>query len=356
MLRSGSPVLLVTLTAFVSAVVLAHQLSPVMVFAMVLVLVLTGTTTLRVFPLVIFAAFATWVSVGGYYFWGGKIGRLLGVHQESGQSLGLSSIIAQNLTGRLQHGGLEQVVAVSRVGLSLIILALAVTSAIRGRKERNIRVLALLAFIPFLLLGTTGYGGEALLRGFFFALPFTSALVAILVTKIRPKMLAMVLLSIVVGCLGTLTEISRYGNEKFERIGADQLAIMQDLYRVVPPHSKILGFGTSMPMNFTKIGIDVSYFMNFFKFSTAGPSGPQAEQEIKNKIATISPDVVVWTPEAAAFSTHTFHFTTGWDQPILKYLLNERHGYLIVNRPDIKIINFDKSWHPPAGAFSTNGG
>ena len=355
-LRSGPRVVLVTLTAFYSAIVLAHQLSPIMVFALVLVLVLTGTTTLRVFPLVIFAAFATWVSVGGYYFWGGEISRLLGIHQESGQSLGLSAIIAQNLTGRLQHGGLEQVVAVSRVGLSLIILALAATSAIRGRKEGNIRVLALLAFIPFLLLGTTGYGGEALLRGFFFALPFTSALVAILVTKIRPRMLAMVLLSIVVGCLGACTEISRYGNEKFEQISADQLAIMQDLYRVVPPDLTIIGFGTAMPVNFTKIGADAHYFMNFFKFSTAGPSGPQAEQEIKNQIDTISPDVAVWTPEAAAFTTHTFHFTAGWDQPILKYLLKERHGHLILNRPDIKIINFDKSWHPSAGAFSTNGG
>jgi len=354
-LRGGASVLLITLTVLVSATVLAHQLSPVMAFALVLVLVMTGWTTLRVFPLVIFAAFATWLSVGGYYFWGGKIGRLLGVHQQSGQSLGLSSIIAQNLTGRLQHGGLEQVVAVSRVGLSLIILALAAISAIRGRKDRNIRVLALLAFIPFLLLGTTGYGGEALLRGFFFALPFTSALVAILVTRIRPRMLAIVLLSVVVGCLGALTEVSRYGNEKFERIGADQLAIMQDLYRTVPPHSKILGFGTSMPVNFTKIGTDLTYFMNFFKFSSAGPSGPQAEQEIKTQIDTLSPDVVVWTPEAAAFSTHTFHFRAGWDRPILKYLLKDRHGHLIVNRPDIKIISFDRSWHPPAGAFSTNG-
>ena len=353
--RRSPPALVIFGTFMVTAIVLAHQLSPVMVFAMVLVLVLTGSTSLRVFPIVVFAAFATWLSVGGYFFWGGHISLLLGVHQQSGQSLGLSSIIAQNLTDRLQRGGLDLVVAMSRVGLSMIFMAMAALSVWLGRGSRQIRVLGLLSFIPFVFLGATGYGGEALLRAFFFALPFVSTLAAMLVLRIRPRTAAVVLLSVALGLLGAMTEISRYGNEKFERIGADQLAIMQDLYKSIPTNSTILAFGTAMPVNFTDVGKHHTFFMSFFTFTTAGPQGPDANQEIIDQTRRIHPDIVVWTPEAAEFSSHVYHFKQGWDKAVLRYLVTDAGGHFVVDRPDIKIISFDPAWQPTLGAFAIHG-
>ena len=353
--RQSSPALAIICTVLVTAIVLAHQLSPVMVLAMVLVLVLTGSTTLRVFPVVVFAAFATWLSVGGYCYWGGHISLLLGVHQQSGQSLGLSSIIAQNLTDRLQHGGLDLMVALSRVGLSMVFLAMAALSVWLGRRTREIQILGLLSFIPFVFLGATGYGGEALLRAFFFALPFVSALAAVLVLRIRPRVVSVVLLSLALALLGAMTEISRYGNEKFERIGADQLAIMQRLYQSIPPKTTILTFGSSMPINFARVGDDKSFFMNFFTFTKAGPQGPDANQEIINQIQGVRPDIVVWTPEAAEFATHSFNFKPGWDKKVLNYLINDAGGHVVVDRPDIKIISFDRAWQPVPGVFAIHG-
>ena len=353
--RRSPPAIAIVVAILSIGVVLAHQLSPLMLFALVLVLVIMGSTSFRILPVAIFAAIATWLSVGGFFFWGGHIGVLLGVHQQSGQSLGFGSIIAQNLTNRLHRNGLDLVVAGSRVGLSLILITLAGISFLVARRERPVQVLGFLALIPFLFLATTGYGGEALLRALFFALPFIAALIAYLALKVRARPLSLVALILAFTLLGAMTEVARYGNEKFEQISADQLAIMQDLYRTMPPNTDLLAFGRAMPAYFTNIDKFKTFYMTFYKFDKGGASSPRAEKEIIDQINRQKPGVVVWTPQAAEFNSHTFHFTEGWDKPVLKHLLAERGARLIVNRPDIKIISFDPAWHPSASAFSTNG-
>ena len=351
-----SPLRLVVLvTALTMAIVLAHQLSPIMLVEMVLVLVLTGATSLRVFPLVVVAIFVTWFSVGGFFYWGGHIDLLFGVHQEAKQSVSLSTIIAQNLTDRLKHGGLEFVVAIARVGVALIFLLMGTLSVWVGRRSREIRVLGVLSIAPFIFLGATGYGGEALMRALFFALPFLSGLVGILVLRVKPRKVSVVVLAIAVTLLATMTEIARYGNEQFERVSAAQLSIMQSFYRSAPVDSKILYFGNAMPLYFVNIADYTTNYMCYFHFGEAGPKGKYADEDILRQTGAYAPDIIVWTPEAAQFSSHVYHLKKGWDTPVLEYLTAHGAGKFVVNRPDIKIISFDPSWSPKPGAFTVHG-
>ena len=110
-----------------------------------------------------------------------------------------------------------------------------------------------------------------------------------------------------------------------------------------------------MPINFARVGDDKSFFMNFFTFTKAGPQGPDANQEIINQIQGVRPDIVVWTPEAAEFATHSFNFKPGWDKKVLNYLINDAGGHVVVDRPDIKIISFDRAWQPVPGVFAIHG-
>lgn len=338
-----------------AAIVLAHQLSPIMLLAMVLVLVLTGATSLRTFPLVVIAIFVTWLSVGGYFFWGGHLDLLFGVHTEAKQSVSLSTIIAQNLTDRLKHGGLEFVVAITRAAMALTFLGLGALSVLIGRRSREIRILGALAVTPFLFLGASGYGGEALLRALFFALPFLSGLAGVLVLRLQPRKVVLVGLTIAVSFLGVLTEVARYGNESFEQISADQLSTMQAFYEAAPKDSKILYFGNAMPVYFTNIEDYTSNFMCFFHFTKAGPKGKYADADILRDTGIFAPDFIVWTPEAAQFSSHVYHFKKGWDQPLLEYLTANGVGKAVANRADIKIISFDPRWSPKPGALTSHG-
>ena len=351
--RTPAPVVFLV-TLMMVAVVLSHQLSPLMLLALVLMLALTGTTSLRAFPVATGAAVLTWLSVGGLYFWQGNIGRLLGVRKQGGQSSGVSGIVAQNLTNRLQHAGLAQMVAYSRVGLSLVFIVLAGLSVWRGRDQRSVRVLGLLALIPFVFLLTTGYGGEALLRAFFFALPFTSALIALMVLRFRPRIAMIVLLSLSLFGLSMLTEVARYGNEEFERISAGQLAVMEGVYRTMPPQARILLFGTAMPVNFTGLGTDTSRFMSYFTYP-AGPAGWDAIREMYEQSAQFRPQIAIWTPEAAMHNVHSHGFKDGWDKLVLTFLEKDLHGRMVVDRPGIKVMSFDPKWNPPPSAFSGGG-
>jgi len=342
----------VIFTLMVVATVVAHQLTPMMEIALILALVVSGATTMRVFPVATFVIFVTWLSVGAYTFWVGNFNVLFGVRQFGGQSISLTTIIAENLTNRLKGDGLTLVVALSRVGLSFLYMAAGFLVFWLGRRDRRIGVLSLLAVAPFVFLGSTGYGGEALLRAFFFSLPFLSILGALLLERIQWKNWSVAAACIILAMLAATTEISRYGNEQFEQVEAVQLTAMEDLYHATPPKIEILVFSSALPVNFVRVGDARTKYMNFFTYVAPGPSGPNGYQETIDQIQAVHPQVVVWSPEAATFAVRSSGFPKGWDTKILDYLITEAHGTYVVDRPDIKIINLDKKWHPSPGAFS----
>ena len=342
----------VIFTLMVTATVVAHQLTPMMEIALILALVISGATTMRVFPVATFVIFVTWLSVGAYTFWVGNFSVLLGVRQFSGQSLSLTTIIAQNLTNRLQGDGLTLVVTLARVALSLVFMAAGFLVFWLHRRDRRIGVISLLALAPFVFLGSTGYGGEALLRAFFFSLPFLSILCALLLERICWRAWSIAAAAVALAILSAMTEISRYGNEQFEQVSAVQLTAMEDLYHVTPPKVRILVFSSALPVSFVRVGDAQTKYMNFFTYVAPGPSGPNGYQETIDQIQAIHPQVVVWSPEAASFAVRSSGFPKGWDTKILDYLVTEAGGTYVVDRPEIKIINLDKKWQPSPGAFS----
>jgi hypothetical protein len=332
-------------------IVLAHQISPIMLLALTLVLALSGIIATRYFPVFVFVATLTWLSAGATSFWSGNIDRLFGVNQQAGQKVSISNIIRQNLIDRLHQFGLAQVVAFGRFGLALVLIALTAIAAWRMWKQISMRVVTLLATVPFVVMFATGYGGEALLRAYFFSLPFQAILIAnhFLERPIRPR--RAVVWAVVFVILAAFTEIDRYGNEQFERISANQVTAMSWLYHHVPNGTTMLAFGSAMPINFVNYGEYITYQMDYFEVKYFGPGSTRADQvrSILKQTSALNPQIVIWTPEAALFDVHVRHYKLGWDRPVLSYLENEPDSTMILNRPDIKIISLDPALHlhPP---------
>lgn len=349
--RTPWAVLAVLMTLTLTAVI-SHQLSPVALLAFSLILVLWGATSLRVYPVATAAAILTYLSVGGYSLWAGNLAALYGVRTQTGKlGGGFSSLISQNLTDRLRTGGLDLVVSSSRVGLSLVVLALAFIGFLMGRRKGTIQLFAALAAIPFVFLVTTGYGGEALLRAFFFSLPFSAALIASLVSRLRPGRKGLLVIAAALSALGMLSEIARYGNEQFERVSSSQLTIVQDLLKIAPSDSRFIIFGKGTPIDLTGIDHFKVFDLAFMPLSDS-PSSSSTTSTLIREAELERPDFVIWSPEQAGFATHARKYPEGWDQPILRHWMQSPDVRVLVDRPDIKIISFDRSWHPPSTIFS----
>lgn len=333
------------------AIVLAHQISPIMVLGLVVVLSLVGVISVRYFPLVVFGSILTYLSVGAGSFWIGNISRIFGVNTQSGQSVSLVNILRQNLIERLQQFGLAEVVAFTRFGLTLVLLVLAGAYSWLNRRDSIVKVVAPLAVVPYVILLMTGYGGEALLRAFFFSLPFVSILVAHFITSraVSARSIAIWCIALVVLAAGT--EFARYGNEQFEQISHDQLVTMTWLYNAIPRGTTMLAFGSAEPINFLNYGNYTTYQMDYFDVKTFGPGSSKQDQidSIISQTDRVHPQLVIWTPEAALFDVHVRHYAVGWDGPVLEHIESEPGARFVVNLPDIKIIDLDPSLHlsPP---------
>jgi hypothetical protein len=107
------------------------------------------------------------------------------------------------------------------------------------RKNLDLTV-GLLFSAPFSVLGLQSYGGEVLLRIYFFVLPPTVFLVAgLFFTKTEGVAQTSWLRSSVVGvfCLALLPAFffTRYGNEKMDYVTHEDFAIMEALYDIADP-------------------------------------------------------------------------------------------------------------------------
>jgi hypothetical protein len=138
--------------------------------------------------------------------------------------------------------------------MTLAIWVLALLGGIRrlfvGRFELTSLILV---STPFLIIGLNSYGGEALLRVYLFALPFTVFLAATLVfptqqdhTSARTAAaLGAISLLLMVGFLFT-----RYGNERADLMTRDEEAAFQYLYANAPAGSVFVEVAANSPARY----------------------------------------------------------------------------------------------------------
>ena len=239
-------VVLVTFTFVVSA----HQLTPFFILAGTTVLVLALRLRPAALPVLMGVLIAAWISFMAVAF-------LIGHFQNVAGYVGtLAESLAANLTGRLSGSPEHRVVVYARLGFTGLVWVLAVIGVSRRLSAGRWDVTAVaLAFAPFPLFAVQAYGGEMLLRIALFSLPFMALLAAFAFLPRggeRPGAATVAAIGVAAVVLMAGFMLTRYGNERLETFSRDEVAAVDELYRIAPPGSMLVGISGNMPWKATR--------------------------------------------------------------------------------------------------------
>ena len=228
----------------IAAMAPSHQLTPVALVISLGALVLFQ----RIQPtgIVLYAGMvvAGWVVYATVPF---LLGHLEGVASGVGQlNENVNSGVSSRVSGSQEH---ILVVRMRLIMSAAFVLLAGIGVLARLRNGRWDIIPILLAGAPALLLALQAYGGEVVLRAFFFSLPGLAVLVALAVfpsatqTNLRVALTAGGL-SIV---LFTGFLFARYGNERMDYYTAEEVAAIAYLYAEAPDGAVLIAGGPSVP-------------------------------------------------------------------------------------------------------------
>jgi hypothetical protein len=237
-------------------IVPSHQLSPWLVILSVAALVLVGRLPSRGLPLVMGLMAAAWVMFAAVPFLQGHFATV------SGPLGSVGSNVNQNLGSRFEGNQGHLLVVWTRSGLSVVIGVLAVYGALRLRRVgASPRTIGVLALAPFLALGLQTYGGELLLRTYFFSLPFLSLAAAAGLAPayaggaVAKRAAATAILLVV----SIIFLVARYGNEKMDAFTKQEVAAVRFLFARAPAGARVVSANDNMPWRFEHYA-DYNYY------------------------------------------------------------------------------------------------
>ena len=240
-----------------TALAVAHQLTPFMLVADLVVLAVLARLRLSDLIVIGLALPLTWLVLGAEDFWSGHFGVLT-------RDIGaVNNVVGENVGARLVGSPERTVAQVVRIGLTLTIGLLAVAGAYRLARTRRRTTLALLgmAIAPFAFVLVQSYGGELVLRGWLFALPWLGLLAAHALVgheggrrhPDRPAPWRVVAAVTAVLVLSGVGLVGRSANDGFVRIDGEQISAVRKLYRELPPGSQIAALDSYLPWKFDRI-------------------------------------------------------------------------------------------------------
>jgi multisubunit Na+/H+ antiporter MnhG subunit len=234
-----------------ACITFSHQLMPFVTTGSLLALLVFNRLSLRSIPILFGLMAVAWVSYMTVPFLAGHVSELI---REFGS---VEQTISNGVTGRI-GGSLEhELVVVVRLVFTVALWGLAGLGALlRFRNGRRDLTTVLLAGAPFALIALQGYGGEIVLRLYFFSLPFVVILVAGIVygrQSSRPGVwvTGMATLGACVIALGFL--IARYGNERLDLMTSREIQALEVLYQTAPVGSYLVATTADLPWKFEKV-------------------------------------------------------------------------------------------------------
>ena len=246
-LGSGQRVaLVVCLLGMSTALVMTHQLSPVVLVALLAVLVVAGWRPVAL-PAYLALAVLAWLTWMAAPFWTGHFGAVFGALGRIGQ------VVQEGVVGRFHGDASRRVVLVVRMALASSGLLLACLGALRvWRTHRGVPwVLAGLAIAPFALVGVQSYGGEVFLRVVMYSLPAVAGLAAMAFAPrgTLSRRGAVAFTAVVIGVVPAFG-VARYGNEAFEQVRTGEVTAVRGLYSVAQPGATIAAVTPLLPWRF----------------------------------------------------------------------------------------------------------
>jgi hypothetical protein len=243
--RRQQRALVAVVVVLYTAVVASHQLTPFAILGAVMILVIFNRCILRFLPIIMALLAFIWLFYMASTYMAGHGG------QRAEQIGAVGDSFVKNMSDRLSGSTGHLVVVYLRSTASLIFWGLAGFGVLRRiRHQHRDFTFALLAAAPFPLLLLQSYGGEMLLRIYFFSLPFMAFFVAALFVPapdVGHSRVAQVTLSITVLLLLTSFFITRYGNERMDAFTPAEVEATTYLYDTAPPDSLLLAGTTKTP-------------------------------------------------------------------------------------------------------------
>jgi hypothetical protein len=248
----------VLIVVLFGAATASHQLSPYAILISVTLLVLTGHCRIRGLPLLLGVITVAWTIFVAHGYIDGHLEKIAA---DSGLGQSATANVSQRLYGSDQH----LVVVRERLMLSAWVWLMALFGAFyRFRTRHTDHAAAVLAVAPIPLF-LIPYGGEVLLRQYFFMLPFVAFFaVAPLAPPAaptgaawaarRPSALHALREGLVFGVVGCVllaaSFFARYGNERMDTFSPNETAAVSELYRIAPLGSSLMAETNYLPWKY----------------------------------------------------------------------------------------------------------
>jgi hypothetical protein len=296
----GTTGVLVAMTVIVlfGAAVTSHQLTPYAVFSAVTLLVITGHCRVRGLPVLMAVILVSWTIFVASGYIDGHLEKIA-------TGSGLKTSAASNVTGRLVGSDQHVIIVWERVVLAATTWLLALAGAFyRFRTRHRDHAAAILAVAP-LPLFLLPYGGEVLMRIYFFMLPFVAFFAATLFVPDATEALAtrsgltsalrrardVILFGGIASLLMVASFVARYGNERMDYFTPNEIAAVSELYRLAPRGSWLLAEVGYLPWRYQ------DYEWSRTDPSQAGHRYLSLAQEWKLDPTRSARDMALWTSE-----------------------------------------------------------
>jgi hypothetical protein len=162
------------LVAIVAALVVGHQLTPLVTILALALFSAMGLTRYKLLWLAALMLFVAWFFYGAGGYWEGHLIEVLS--DIGGLDGNLTSSVASRITGDPVYGQMQYL----RMGASALLLGLAALGWLRLRHRGFAPIVAALAIAPLSLVLVQSYGGEVVIRSFLYASPLLAPLAAAL--------------------------------------------------------------------------------------------------------------------------------------------------------------------------------
>ncbi|MEE6169094.1 MULTISPECIES: hypothetical protein [unclassified Mycolicibacterium] len=225
------------LVLIIAALVVAHQLTPLVTIETLIIFSLLGLTRHKLLWVAAGLVFVAWFFYGAYAYWEGHLGGLLA--DMGGVDQNLNSSVAPKISGDPGYSRMQYL----RIGASLLLLGFAAVGWFRLPRNGGHRFLMmLLALSPFGIVVVQSYGGEVAIRCFLYASPMLAALMAMALLPLlqlrlpeRFRLLSGVAGVATVFTLAVLVITNRGLNVSFEHTTREELAVSSQVVRQVDP-------------------------------------------------------------------------------------------------------------------------
>lgn len=332
----------------IALIVCSHQLTPFMLsitlFALLVVRQLRGWWWLLPAAVVLTGI---WLGAPALPYLAGHVDAIL-------NDVGNAEAAAQaNFLDRLVAGSPNhRIVAVGRLALCAAVwLVAGIGVLLLRRSGRPWALAAAMLFAPFLLLPMQAYGGELLIRVYYFGLlpsAFGVALAfGVLVRKGRWAPARTLVLAVLLITVSASALVTRYGNEAGEGFTRDEVAAFEWIYDRPESHVSVVALTHNTPWRFSHYVSD-----RHVEVEHAEPGPPWPEpltfgkvlRELREEQA-FGPDdrvvYVVWTRSQSAMAELAANTDQGQVEDVLQQLTDDPRFTTVRRSPRSRILRWD---------------